>query len=372
MNRHIIDERANALKCIASLQKEKHQIEHAVEKEREENQLVIGHYQGGIEEGKGRIRELEDEVLKCKEQIIEAGTNAQNQIKGAKDASARVEMDLRQSLLSMREQNKKKQQFKSSNDLVKLGDDVKNDSWFYEKKELERKFLVEKAELRRKYDAEIEAIKKKARAEAVSQISNMAKTIVIDNKRITNELRFQLGVIDEMQIEKHCQDEELKQLKMEFSINKQNEQEYATNLHLKNMEKQRLKSRLEDMKDKCARMNEALVREDKIEEKEAVTESNAIDYEDEKHRFQDLLSKKSSDLANTKRVLASIMAQRTEVENFLLDSLLSVKEKIKNERTNRKLDKNEDTSNIGQSMTWEDRERVLQLLIAQLNRKGKR
>jgi len=91
----------------------------------------------------------------------------------------------------------------------------------------ERKFLVEKAKMHKASEMQTEEIRKAARIEAQAGLDSETKKIVSDNRRMGEELRFQLQMMAELQNEKSKSDEMVRQLRREVSIFSEKEKEFA-------------------------------------------------------------------------------------------------------------------------------------------------
>ena len=91
----------------------------------------------------------------------------------------------------------------------------------------ERKFLAEKAKMHKETESKTEEIKKAARIEAQAGLDSETKKIVSDNRRMGEELRFQLQMMAELQNEKSKSDEMVRQLRREVSILSEKEKEFA-------------------------------------------------------------------------------------------------------------------------------------------------
>merc|ERR1711865_1072198 len=102
--------------------------------------------------------------------------------------------------------------------------------------QMERKFLEEKARMQKEKEKQIEEIKQQSREEARSGLDADTRKIVTDNRRMGEELRFQLQASDELQREKRQLEEENGKLRMEVKINTEKEKGYAKEGHRQHKE----------------------------------------------------------------------------------------------------------------------------------------
>ncbi|RHY84445.1 hypothetical protein DYB35_009463 [Aphanomyces astaci] len=92
---------------------------------------------------------------------------------------------------------------------------------------LERKFLEEKARNQKDTDKRIEKIKQQSREDARNVLDADTRKIVTDNKRMGEELRFQLITTEELTKEKMALEQATKALKCEIQVHLDKELEYA-------------------------------------------------------------------------------------------------------------------------------------------------
>ncbi|RQM25381.1 hypothetical protein B5M09_000979 [Aphanomyces astaci] len=92
---------------------------------------------------------------------------------------------------------------------------------------LERKFLEEKARNQKDTDKRIEKIKQQSREDARNVLDADTRKIVTDNKRMGEELRFQLITTEELTKENMALEQTTKALKCEIQVHLDKELEYA-------------------------------------------------------------------------------------------------------------------------------------------------
>ncbi|KAL4157848.1 hypothetical protein PRNP1_003630 [Phytophthora ramorum] len=272
---------------------------------------------------------------------------------------------------------------------------------------LERKFLEEKARLQKEHEKKIEVVKQQAKEDARNGLDADTRKIVTDNKRMGEELRFQLQMTEELQREKQQFEARAKTLNMELQLQVQKEAEFAKQAQRHAREITQLRNSLRDSEQKlgaglAAASWDAHAHATRHErEREELT----LDVEG----LRKLLRLKNHELRNLRRLAQTILNQRTGVEQFFLDSLEHVKHEIECERKEKREREVEHyhrevnhaqgikpslrfpklTSPTGpaarqapvppglaqhftekvdlRQLSWEDRERVLRLVFAKIN-----
>ncbi|KAG7400500.1 hypothetical protein PHYBOEH_005528 [Phytophthora boehmeriae] len=275
---------------------------------------------------------------------------------------------------------------------------------------LERKFLEEKARLQKEHEKKIELVKQQAKEDARNGLDADTRKIVTDNKRMGEELRFQLQMTEELQREKQQFEARAKSLNVELQLQVQKEAEFAKQAQRQSRELAQLRASLRETEQKLGaglaaaswNAHAHLTRHER--EREDLT----LDVEG----LRKLLSLKNRELRNLRRLAQTILSQRTDVEQFFLDSLEHVKREIERES---KVKRERDLENYHRDMnhaqgiknslrfpkltsststatansrkgpipptspqhftekvdlrqlSWEDRERVLRLVFAKIN-----
>ena len=91
----------------------------------------------------------------------------------------------------------------------------------------ERKFLTEKSKMQKEMEERTSAIRREARVDAQAGLDSETKKIVMDNRRMGEELRFQLQMMSELQDEKAKSDDMVRKLKRDLEILEEKEVQYA-------------------------------------------------------------------------------------------------------------------------------------------------
>ncbi|GLE06629.1 hypothetical protein PINS_up016023 [Pythium insidiosum] len=268
---------------------------------------------------------------------------------------------------------------------------------------MERKFLEEKARLQKEHEKKVEIVKQQAKEDARNGLDADTRKIVTDNRRMGEELRFQLQMTEELQKEKEIFEAKSKKYHMEMQIAKAKEEEYAAAAQKQAREIRQLRATIKDLE---KRMGEGLA---ELEREKYVAENrNGRELEEmslDVEGLRRLVRLKNKELRNLRRLAQTILDQRTEVEVFFLDALEFVKREIEESRRKQREQEMEryhtelhrangmkgnplrfprlgTTANGSENapetrhftekvdireLSWENKERVLRLLFAKIN-----
>jgi hypothetical protein len=196
--------------------------------------------------------------------------------------------------------------------------------------EQERKFLEENANRLRELDEQKLAFRELALKEAKDAMGEEVKKIVNDNTRMSEELKFHNVMTADLQADKTCLEKELQTAKRELSIISDKEVEYAHQGFYKAKEIRALRERVEHLEktqavnvEKFKHKTKALKATVHRELEEATLDAAGL---------RRLLKIKNKELQRMKTLAATILSQRTETEQFFLESLNEVKQLIKRDR----------------------------------------
>jgi len=162
--------------------------------------------------------------------------------------------------------------------------------------------------------------------EARETMDAESKKLVVENKRINEELKFHNVISYEYQVEKDRLEAALVTAKREVTLLTEKEQEYARQNFLKTKEIKALRERVEQL-EKAQIMS--------IEKYKARTKelkgSISKELEDatlDAAGLRRLIMIKNKELRHMKTLAATILEQRSEMEQFFLDALAEVKHTI--------------------------------------------
>ena len=198
---------------------------------------------------------------------------------------------------------------------------------------MERKFLEEKARIQKDVERRIEEIKRKCREEAQQGLDADTRKIITDNRRMGEELRFQLQTTDELQRAKTQLEEEKTRLAREVGLFTEKEREYAKQGYRQSREIKELQHKVKSLE----RSLSQVVR-DFEKEKEMIILQHKQQVEElkiEESGLRQLVKLKNKELKNIRKLAQIILDQRTEVEQFFLEALEQVKSEVRREREER-------------------------------------
>jgi hypothetical protein len=223
---------------VLVLCREKDFLRKRLDKAEKDTHEFVNYFQKEIEKKDLKVKELTEQQqrtdLTAKQSIRAINDETSEKIRKIKAEADSVKIDLTNSLQSAQEEIHKLNHFREIKDSVdvhvqqleetigslqkKATEDLNNQ---------ERKFLGEKSKMQKDMAKRTEAIKKEARIEAQAGLDSETKKIVTDNRRMGEELRFQLQMMSELQAEKAKSDDLVKQLRRDLSILQEKEKEYA-------------------------------------------------------------------------------------------------------------------------------------------------
>jgi len=273
----------------------------------------------------------------------------------------------------------------------------------------ERKFLADKARTQKEIEETHQHIRREARLEAQSGLDADTRRIVNDNRRMAEELRFQQQITSELEADKDRLEAECSALRRDVSL--MNEAETLTAKQGTHRTKEVKALRAENAKiqlelDRITRQ----ARED-LEQQKGRSVRELEEHKLDSLALRKLLKLKNKELRHIRRLAQTILEQRTETEQFFLESIEEVrrhkKAAARDAAIKAKAEYNESIRNavalrgqfppikppqelqlleasIGEStssalpanltekvefgdLQWDDKERVLRLLFAKIN-----
>mmetsp|Transcript_2044 Transcript_2044/g.2009 ORF Transcript_2044/g.2009 Transcript_2044/m.2009 type:complete len:531 (-) Transcript_2044:42-1634(-) len=189
--------------------------------------------------------------------------------------------------------------------------------------EQERKFLESKAQIMKELEEQKYTYNEIAMKEAREAMDAESKKLVIENKRISEELKFHNVISYEFQIEKDKLEAALTTARREVVLLTEKEKEYAKQNYLKTKEIKALRERVEQLENaQLASLEKYKSRTKEIkanvskELEEATLDATGL---------RRLIQIKNKELRHMKTLAATILEQRSELEQFFLESLVEVK-----------------------------------------------
>ena len=194
----------------------------------------------------------------------------------------------------------------------------------------ERKFLDEKTAVWREVDEQKAAFREVALKEARDLMGDEARKIVADNTRMREELKFHTINSAELTAERAALQIEVQKTRRDVAILSDKEIEYARQGYLKTKEIKALRERVEQLE----KMHTGNIEKFKHKTKEIhanVTRELELATLDAAG-LRRLLKLKNKELLHMKTLATTILSQRTETEQFFLESLAEVKDIIRKEK----------------------------------------
>lgn len=271
---------------------------------------------------------------------------------------------------------------------------------------LERKFIEERARLLKEHDKRIQVVKQQAKEDARNGLDADTRKIVTDNRRMGEELRFQLQATEELQRDKEQLQARATKLHLDLQVALAKEEEYAKQAQRQSRELAQLKADLRTMEQRASASLAASERAANTQQ--AHSEREREDLVLDTDALRRLLKLKNKELRNLRKLAQTVLDQRSDVEQFFLDALAHVRREIEVERAKRR-DRERETfqanmrraiglpppsTSSSSSLTtrfpklassgtappnnkndkvdlaqlsWEDKERVLRLVFAKIN-----
>ncbi|KAF0686037.1 Aste57867_22131 [Aphanomyces stellatus] len=396
-------------KRIDELQAENEHLRFLHQKSEKETHEFVAYFQrelGAREKVTAKLSEdLSDAKTRFHDETVELKTKYDLDTRQMLQTSKLVEHSLSDKLKVAQEDLSKLEIFRDMKDSVEkkmqaLSDTIEAERAAHKEAMamLERKFLEEKARNQKDTDKRIEKIKQQSREDARNVLDADTRKIVTDNKRMGEELRFQLQTTEELTKEKAKLEAAAKTLKSEIQMHTDKELEYAKYGQKQTREIKQLQAKVKTLEKSLCQVVHEFEKEKHV--LTTKTEKELDDVSLDADGLRKLLKLKNKELRNMKRLSQTILDQRTDVEQFFLDSLEIVKTQLADEKKRvvdaerlqdakltpaerglkfprlktRPNQSNNNSSPLGvkdkvdlRSLSWEERERVLRLLFAKIN-----
>jgi len=230
-----------------------------------------------------------------------------------------------------------------------------------------------------KHEKEINQIKHEAKKQAEQEVEKLERKVIDDNKKLQEDLLKYKKEVDILRRERERAVDENKQIKQNISIQEDGVVEYQA-IHF------RQESKIRKLKEKIQLLKTYISQEVNGHTKELETakyqyQVRIADLESQVQRLTDEATMKLKENKRLKTLSQIILDQRSEIEEFLLETLDHVKEEVRKQRANeRKLklpeissrskleSKRKDWDKIEfSSLDWEDKEKILRILFSKMN-----
>lgn len=311
------------------------------EKVEKDTHEFVAYFQKEMEKKDDVIADLKDTVRKLEREkeddLRDMREEFESQIAHKDNEFANVERDLRLRLKTVEEELQVLFDFKAhKNELESqlreqaqnlVAKDVDHNK---EMQNMERKFLEEKTRIAKEHQRNVARIKRQAREEAQKGLDADARRIVTDNRRMGEELRFQLQTTDELHELKEKLEEDNRKLQRDVALYEEKEKEYSKQGHKKGREIKDLNGQVQTLEKSLSQV----VRDFEKQRAEMLAgfRDKTGELQVEVNGLRQLVKLKNKELRTIKRLAQTILSQRTEVEQFFLEALAQVKREISEDR----------------------------------------
>jgi hypothetical protein len=194
----------------------------------------------------------------------------------------------------------------------------------------ERKFLENKSQMIKDLEEKKHAFHEAALREARAAMDAESKKLVVDNKRISEELKFHNVISYEYQMEKDRLEAALVTTKRDVSLMAEKEEEYARQNYIKTKEIKSLRERVEQLEK--AQMTSIERFKTRTKELKKTIQKELEDATLDATGLRRLIMMKNKELRHIKTLAATVLEQRSEMEEFFLDSLSEVQDIIRKKK----------------------------------------
>lgn len=194
----------------------------------------------------------------------------------------------------------------------------------------ERKFLAEKSRLLKELEQRTTEIRRQAKRDVQNGLDVDTLKVIAENRRMTEELRFQQQMTREMQEEKNRVDRRLRLVKRDLELATDKDLEYAKIGQTRKRYIEKLEGRVEGLENA---MREERTRHDERtnrlrQDLNAHLEEQTLDAAG----LRQMLRLKNRELRKLRELANLVVGQRTEVEQFFIEALAEVKARIREQR----------------------------------------
>ncbi|XP_072030872.1 LOW QUALITY PROTEIN: basal body-orientation factor 1-like [Amphiura filiformis] len=357
-----------------------------------------------------QLKDTRRESRKEKQQIIEDFTSRLNTLQESlKEKTGEVKM-MQSELKLVKEFRRKRGQMQKELDEIKEEMFLTNKEHKQQLQRMEHKFFEEKIRLQQEASQKIAELAERAHTEAIGKLDETTRSVYKENVRVNEVLSYHMKESEELKNTKDKLAEHVKRLEGERELHEQLVQDKVVETKKQKQQIKDLKEKVQNLETSLSHVVQEFEREGQIvaHKAEIVSESSKVEIA----KLMRTVEMQTKEMNKIKKLAKSILDQRTEMEQFFLDSLGVVKKEILANRAKYLKDaatayhkrmmeahdgktdfpkirnfKQSDTStnsvyadlkaaeawsglggkiDIGE-LTWEQRERVLRLLFAKMN-----
>lgn len=329
---------------IESLKRENNNLKYLQDIGQKDTHEFVAYFQLELEKKDNIIDSLNDKILQlqCENQsnLKNQKEEYEKQIEELRADAEKIQNDLKQQLNKAQDEldtlaEFRKMKISIETELANLRETCNNQKIQFDKdlKNEERKHILDLSRLQKETEKKLIELSREARVEAQKNLDADTRKIVADNRRMAEELKFQMSQTSELQKINIDLETTNKQLVRELSICKEKETLYAEESLKKNEQIKELTERLHQTECQMREQSAIFQREKNVLELKQKKEEE--DYKIEIDGLHHLVQLKNKELRGLRQLSQTILDQRTDVEQYFIDALDQVKKEISNERQQR-------------------------------------
>lgn len=254
---------------------------------------------------------------------------------------------------------------------------------------MEKKFFEEKIRLQKEVNRKISELATKAHKEAVANLQTTTKEVYRENIRMSEALKYHLEEGTQLGKANNQLQATNRMLSEEKDMHNVIVKEKILQTRTQSVDIKELKSKIYSMEHSLSHVVREFEHEREI--LGGLAKKELDDVRKTASRLKSMLDRKTQEMKHIRNLAQHVLSQRTQVEKFFIDALDLVRKEVKKEKeaaakaaqiefnrqmrhvlakpsASHKLPKKpkETTGDINE-LSWEDKERVLRLLFAQMN-----
>jgi len=362
-----------------------------------------------------KLRDVKQETKREKQQMAEDFNEQIVELQKGLDARTKEVKLMQGELTQVKEFRRKRQQMQAELESIKQSLFETNREHKNSMQKMEQRFFDEKVRLEQEANQKIAQLAERAHAEAITQLDETTRDVYKENVRLSDALNTQVKATQELQKRFDQLKSEADELKGEKELN-------DATVRMKITESKKLTKETKALREKVTQLETAISNmiHDFSDERKQMDEKLAMDIwssHDEINRLNKMLSAKQVETNRVKILAKNIIDERSDLEIFFHEALQQVRNEINQNRqqyitaareayqrkmiaaqsgkgdfpkvrtfnrndqsTNSVMDDlkaAENTSNLEgrkdiRDLTWEQKEKVLRLLFARMNRINKK
>ena len=328
--------------------------------------------------------QLDEQERKSAQEKLEINQGNNRYLEKVKQQHKNQEFELQRQIQNLNSELNAVREFKERKNEVetmmeKLKTDNKEMKRIQEEElaEMERKFVEQNTKQRKDFEQRLEALKRSAEEDIDERLDATVKRILQQNRRMAEELRLHVQETDELKKAKDILEEENRELLRELEIKSEMEQEYALRGSKQQRQIKKANEKIQSLEKTISNAFGDFHTQRASAAKKSQSSINELTSEN--GSLKRLLKLKSQELKNIRRLAQEVLAQRSDVEAFLISSLDLVRRQIARENTalpplyasSRSAFAGPAEKVSIHDLTWPDREKVLRSLFAKINNQAK-